>query len=479
MNGRIHFIGICGTAMATLAAMLKRKGFDVGGSDQDVYPPMSGFLAAEGIPALTGYRPEHITGDIALVVVGNAISRGNPELEEVLGRKIRYCSLPEAIREHFLWGARSVVIAGTHGKTTTTALTAWVLTDAGLDPSMLVGGIALNFGDDGRGSSYRLGQGRDFVIEGDEYDSAFFDKTAKFLKYLPDIAVINNVEFDHADIYADFNAVTLAFRRLVNLVPQNGLLLVGADSEGARALLPSAVSRVETFGTSSTGGDVDWQAHDLEAIGSTTRFRVRRGGSPFGAFELPLVGAHNVRNATAAIAIATEVGISSDRIAHALARFAGVKRRLEVVGVADGVTVYDDFAHHPTAVAETLAGLRASSPAARIWAVFEPRSASSCRRVFQDDFARAFAAADHVLLAPVFRSKLAEADRLSLPDLVRALQSKGQSARAADSIDDIVSTIRAEHRDGDLVVMMSNGGFGGIHRQLLDALSQDAYRRRG
>src|SRR4051812_9071505 len=232
--------------MATLAALLKRKGFDVRGSDQDVYPPMSDFLAAEGIPALSGYRAEHITGDLEMVVVGNAISRGNPELEEVLDRKIRYCSLPEAIREHFLWGARSIVIAGTHGKTTTTSLSGWLLTHGGADPSVLIGGIARNFGDNG--SSYRIGNGRDFVIEGDEYDSAFFDKTAKFLKYLPDIAVVNNVEFDHADIYADFEAVSLAFRRLVNLVPRRGLLLVGSDSAGARALLDAARSRVETFG---------------------------------------------------------------------------------------------------------------------------------------------------------------------------------------------------------------------------------------
>src|SRR6476660_5073942 len=235
---RAHLIGICGTAMATLAAMLKRKGLDVRGSDQDVYPPMSDFLAAEGIAPFSGYSAEHITADLDLVVVGNAISRGNPELEEVLDRKIRYCSLPEAIREHFLWGARSIVVAGTHGKTTTTSLTAWLLVHGGADPSVLVGGIARNLGDGG--SSYRLGQGRDFVIEGDEYDSAFFDKTAKFLKYLPDIAIVNNVEFDHADIYADFEAVSLAFRRLVNLVPRKGLLLVGADSPGARALLGAA-----------------------------------------------------------------------------------------------------------------------------------------------------------------------------------------------------------------------------------------------
>ena len=463
---KIHLIGVCGTAMATLAAMLKRKGHDVQGSDQDVYPPMSDFLASESIRTLTGYTADHITGDLDLVIVGNAISRGNLELEETLDRKIRYCSLPEAIREHLLWGARSIVLAGTHGKTTTTSLTGWLLTHGGVDPSVLVGGIARNFGE--HGSSYRIGQGRDFVIEGDEYDSAFFDKTAKFLKYLPDIAVINNVEFDHADIYADFDAVTLAFRRLVNLVPRRGLLLIGADSPGARALVPSAVSRVQTFGA---GEDVDWQAHDLEPAGASTRFKVRREGLPFGVFDMPLVGAYNVRNATAAIAVATEVGISPERIAEGLRAFAGVKRRLEVVGIVDGVTVYDDFAHHPTAVAETLAGLRASNPDARIWAVFEPRSASSCRRVFQDDFARAFAGANEVLLAPIFRSTLPESERLSIPQLVCDLHAQGVSAHEAESIDDIVARIVKGHQPGDLVVLMSNGGFGGIHQKLLQALA--------
>jgi UDP-N-acetylmuramate: L-alanyl-gamma-D-glutamyl-meso-diaminopimelate ligase len=465
---KIHLIGVCGTAMATLAAMLKRKGHAVQGSDQDVYPPMSDFLAGEHIRTLSGYAPDHITGDIDLVVVGNAISRGNPELEEVLDRKFRYCSLPEAVREHFLWGARSIVIAGTHGKTTTTALTGWLLVHGGADPSVLVGGIARNLGDGG--SSYRIGRGRDFVIEGDEYDSAFFDKTAKFLKYLPDIAVVNNVEFDHADIYADFDAVSLAFRRLVNLVPRRGLLLVGADSPGARALADKAVSRVQTFGT---GDDVEWQAHDLEPAGGSTRFRVRRKGAPFGAFDVALVGAHNIRNALAAIAVATEVGISAERIGEALHSFAGVKRRLEVVGVSGGVTVYDDFAHHPTAVAETLAGLRASNPTTRIWAVFEPRSASSCRRIFQDDFARAFAGADEVLIAPVYRSKLPDAERLSVSQLIRDLNARGQSAREAESIDDIVSGIAREHGEGDLVVLMSNGGFGGIHQKLLRALGEE------
>jgi UDP-N-acetylmuramate: L-alanyl-gamma-D-glutamyl-meso-diaminopimelate ligase len=462
----IHLIGVCGTAMATLAALLKRRGFDVRGSDQNVYPPMSDFLAAEGIPIMTGYSADHIGTDVDLVVVGNAISRGNAELESVLERKIRYCSLPEAIRDHFLWGARSIVVAGTHGKTTTTSLTGWLLTRGGLDPTVLVGGIALNFGD--AGSSYRVGGGRDFVIEGDEYDSAFFDKTAKFLKYLPDVAVVNNVEFDHADIYADLDAVLLAFRRLVNLVPRNGLLLIGADSPHAAELARHAVSPVETFGTSS---DTTWQATDIESANGLTHFKVRRNGELFGRFASPLLGVHNVRNAVAAIAVGSYLGIAPGDLAEGLRTFKGIKRRLEIVGHADGVTVIDDFAHHPTAVHETLSALRSGYPDRRIWAVFEPRSASSCRRIFQDDFARAFGVADEVVIAAVFRSSLPESERLSAEQLVEDLRARQQRARYIAPVDDIVATIVKERRDGDIVVLMSNGGFGGIHRKLLKALA--------
>jgi UDP-N-acetylmuramate: L-alanyl-gamma-D-glutamyl-meso-diaminopimelate ligase len=451
--------------MATLAALLKSRGHDVQGSDQHVYPPMSDFLVAEGIKTFAGYAAENITEDIDLVVVGNAISRGNPELETVLERKLRYCSLPEAIRDQFLWGARSVVLAGTHGKTTTTSLTAWLLTHGGLDPSLLVGGIARNFGD--QGSSYRVGTGKDFVIEGDEYDSAFFDRTAKFLKYLPDIAVINNIEFDHADIYADLEAVLLAFRRLVRLVPRNGLLLLGADSPHAHALAPTAVSPVETFGVDESA---TWRASAIEHRDGVTRFDVHRAGTPFGRFASPLLGVHNVRNALAAIAVGTRVGISQQVLAEGLRLFKGIKRRLETVGVARGVTVLDDFAHHPTAVHETLAALRTGYPGRRVWAVFEPRSASSCRRVFQDDFAKAFGAADEIVLAAVFRSSLPEAERLSADQLVADLATQGRHARHIPEIDDIVSTIVREHREGDVVVLMSNGGFGGIHGKLLQAL---------
>ena len=462
---RIHLIGICGTAMATLAALLKRRGHDVRGSDQDIYPPMSEFLEREGIPALPGYQAAHITSDLSLVIVGNAISRGNPELEEVLDRKIRHASLPEALREHFLWGSRSIVIAGTHGKTTTSSLAGWLLTHAGLDPTVFIGGIALNFGDEG--SSYRLGHGRDFVIEGDEYDSAFFDKTAKFLKYLPDIALINNIEFDHADIYADLDAVRLAFRRLVNLVPRSGLLLLGSDSPHAVALRAAAVSPVETFGLAD---DADWRAYDVEMRDGITRFKVEHRHAYLGTVDVPLLGLHNVRNALGALAVGTAAGVAAATLAEGLRTFRGVKRRMEVVGRVNGVTVYDDFAHHPTAVAETIAAVRAGHPGRRLWAVFEPRSASSCRRVFQDDFARAFEAADETLVAAVFRSSLPEDQRLSVDQLVKDLASAGRSARHIQGVDAIVETIVAERREGDVVLVMSNGGFGGIHRKLMAAL---------
>jgi UDP-N-acetylmuramate: L-alanyl-gamma-D-glutamyl-meso-diaminopimelate ligase len=468
---RIHFIGVCGTAMATLAALLQRAGHRVQGSDEHVYPPMSDFLVAEGIRTFSGYSPDHVPADIDLVVVGNAISRGNAELEAVLDRRQRYCSLPEAIRDFFLWGATPVVLAGTHGKTTTTSLTGWLLTHAGLDPTVLVGGVALNFGESG--SSYRVGQGRHFVIEGDEYDSAYFDKTAKFLKYLPQVAVVNNVEFDHADIYADLDAVLLAFQRFIRLVPQSGLVLLGADSPHAAGLKDRAVGPVETFGLSV---GADWQAEHVTHKDGVTTFDVRRGGAPYGRFESPLLGVHNVRNALASIAVAAHAGVPAATLAEGLRAFRGIKRRLERVGEARGVLVLDDFAHHPTAVQETLAAVRMGYPGRRIWAVFEPRSASSCRRVFQDDFAAAFGLADEVVLAPVFRSSLAEAERLSVPRLVDDVRTQGRSARTLPGVDDIVAAIAGEARSGDLVVVMSNGGFGGIHRKLLAALGSPGAR---
>jgi UDP-N-acetylmuramate: L-alanyl-gamma-D-glutamyl-meso-diaminopimelate ligase len=463
---RVHLIGICGTAMATLAALLKHRGFDVSGSDEKVYPPMSDFLAAEGIPIREGYAADRIDESLDFVIIGNAISRGNPELEAVLDRKLRHVSLPEALREHFLWNARSIVIAGTHGKTTTTALAGWLLAHGEADPTVFIGGIAANFGD--AGSSYRIGAaGGPFVIEGDEYDSAFFDKTAKFLKYLPDIAVINNIEFDHADIYEDLDAVRVAFQRLVNLVPKGGLTLLGIDSPEAAGLSPRVKSRLHTFGTAE---GASWRATDLGVEGAKTIFRVLHEGADAGRFEMSLLGAHNVRNALAAIAIGHECGISLDTLRAGLAAFRGVKRRLEVIGSRRDVVVYDDFAHHPTAVAETLAALRAAQPGRRIWAIFEPRSASSCRRTFQNDFARAFSAADQVVIASVFRSALPLDERLSEDELVRDLEQRGIPAHHLPDVETIVTFVSGHARPGDLIVVMSNGGFGGIHRKLLEGL---------
>lgn len=462
---RVHFIGVCGTAMATLAAMLKARGLDVQGSDHGVYPPMSDFLAREGIRVFDGYSADHITGDIDTVVVGNAISRGNVELEAVLNRKVRYRSLPEAIREHFLWDRRSIVIAGTHGKTTTTSLTAWLLTAAGQDPSLLVGGIANNF--DG---SYRLGSGREFVIEGDEYDSAFFDKTAKFLKYLPDIAVIGNMEYDHADIYADMESLRTAFRRLVNLVPANGRLIIGADCPEAIRLVTLARCPVDTFGFSA---DATWRAGEIAAHGDMTRFELTHQGEPLGHFDVPLYGHHNVRNALAALAVGHAVGIAPESLRQGLRRFAGVRRRLEKRGEVRGVSVYDDFAHHPTAILETIRAVKTTHPTRRVWAVFEPRSATSCRRVFQEDFLRAFdqSGADEIILASVFRASLPEEERLDVDAIVDTLRKRKRRARHIPTTDAIVETIAAEAREGDLVLIMSNGGFDGIHTRLLTALA--------
>jgi UDP-N-acetylmuramate: L-alanyl-gamma-D-glutamyl-meso-diaminopimelate ligase len=463
---RIHLIGICGTAMATLAALLKSKGYDVRGSDQNVYPPMSDFLQQQGITLLQGYSPSHVSAELDLVVIGNAISRGNPELEEVLDRKIRYCSLPEAVRDHFLWGARSIVIAGTHGKTTTTSLAGWLLAHGGADPNVFIGGIAENFE-----SSYRIGGGRDFVIEGDEYDSAFFDKTAKFLKYLPDIAVVNNIEFDHVDIYPDLDAIRLAFRRFVNLVPRRGLLLLGADNADALALKERAYCRVETFGLSD---GADWQAHDLKVAATSTAFSVRKAGTPVGTFEVPLLGAYNVRNALAAIAVGAAVGLATDTLADGLRQFRGVRRRMQHRGTVAGVAVYDDFAHHPTAIGETLDGVRSAYPDRRIWAIFEPRSATSCRKIFHADFARALAKADRVILPAVFRSSLPEGERLSPATLITDLKQAGVDADYIPNVDEIVRTVARDSRDGDLVIVMSNGGFDNIHQKLIAALEERA-----
>ena len=454
----VHLIGICGTAMASLAAMLKHQGLDVRGSDAHAYPPMDSFLAGQGITPLLGYDAAHLTDDIDVVVIGNAVSRGNPEVEAVLSRRMRYVSLPEMVRERFLWPARPIVVAGTHGKTTTTSMIAWALVQSGVDPSFLVGGIPRNFD-----SSYGLGGGDLFVIEGDEYDSAFFDKTAKFLKYLPFVAVVGNLEFDHADIYSDLAALRLAFRRLLALVPENGRVLLGHDDAGARALRDAAHCAVETFGIDP---GADWRAVGVEHGSGRTRFDVVHRDRAVARVDLPLIGAFNVRNALATVAAGAAVGVSPEASAAALGGFAGVRRRLELRGVGRGVAVYDDFAHHPTAVRETVAALRAASEGGRVWAVFEPRSATSCRRVFQAAYAQALRAADEVLVAPVFRSTLPAEERLSETRLVADLTVAGTRARHLETMEAIEDTIVDEARSGDRVVLMSNGDFGGLRETL-------------
>ena len=458
---RIHLIGICGTAMATAAVMLKDLGVDVSGSDEHVYPPMSDVLAARGIEPLQGYRAEHITGDPDLVVVGNAVSRGNPEVEAVLDRRLRYCSLPELVRDTFLRDRRPIVVAGTHGKTTTSFMTAWALNAAGVDAGYLVGGVARDLPASGR-----VGGGP-FVIEGDEYDSAFFDKTAKFLKYLPDIVVVNGIEFDHADIYRDLDELRLAFRRLVRLVPRRGRLLLSADDAEARALEAGAPCPVETFGLDA---GADWRAERVRYGPRSTAFDVTHRERPVGSMTLPLLGRFNVRNALGALAAAVGAGAPAPAVLEALGRFHGVRRRLEERGVVRGVTVYDDFAHHPSAVRETLQALRQAGEGP-LWAVFEPRSATACRRVFQQEFAGALALADHVVVADVFRSSLPQSERLSEAALVADLEARGVAARHVSGVPGIVSFVAGAARPGDRVVVMSNGGFGGIHERLLAALA--------
>jgi UDP-N-acetylmuramate: L-alanyl-gamma-D-glutamyl-meso-diaminopimelate ligase len=450
--------------MASLAGLLGERGHQVTGSDQDVYPPMSTQLEALGIPVRSPYAADNVPRDADVVVIGNALSRGNPELEAVLDRRQEMTSLPALLAEEFIRGRTSLVVAGTHGKTTTTSLLAFLLCEAGLDPSFLVGGVPVDFG-----RSYRLGQGAAFVVEGDEYDSAFFDKRPKFVHYRPDVAVIGNVEFDHADIYSDLPAVLTAFRRLLVLIPRRGVLVAGIESPGVRELLPEAPCRVETFGI---GVPSDWRAEEVGAGPAGVRFRLVRRGRDEGDFAMALPGLHNVRNALAALAAAEAAGVPLEASRAALPAFRGVRRRLELRGEAGGVAVYDDFAHHPTAVRETIAAFRAALPGRRIVAVFEPRSFTARSRVFQEDFARALATADDVVVAAVHRpGTLPESQRLSEPGLVDGIRREGVGARFLPTVETILEALVPELRRGDAVLVLSNGGFGGIHERLLRALS--------
>jgi UDP-N-acetylmuramate: L-alanyl-gamma-D-glutamyl-meso-diaminopimelate ligase len=460
---KVHLSAVCGTAMASLAGLLKARGHQVSGSDQDVYPPMSDQLRELGVPIRSPYAAENVPADADLVVIGNALSRGNPEVEIVLDRKQPMTSLPALLGEEFIGRHTSLVVAGTHGKTTTTSLLAFVLRQAGLDPSFLIGGVPQDFG-----RSYHLGAGEHFVVEGDEYDCAFFDKRPKFVHYRPDVAVIGNVEFDHADIYPDLAAVQTAFVRLLNVIPRRGLLVAGVESPALLELLPRAHCPVETF---AVDAEADWRAVDLRPTAQGMVFRVLRRGVDLGEFAIGLAGAHNVRNALAALAAAAAAGVDPAAARAALSAFRGVKRRLELRGEARGVRVYDDFAHHPTAVRATLAALRAQGPG-RIVAVFEPRSYTCRTRVFLADFATAFSDADEVVVAAAhLPGKVPQDQRLSEPELVGAIAAAGTPARLVPRVAGIVEALAAELRPGDRVAVLSNGGFGGLHDALLRALT--------
>jgi len=433
----IHFVGVCGTAMASVAAMCRELGHTVSGSDENAYPPMSTFLESHGIRILAGYRESNLDHNPDLIVIGNAMKRGNPEVERALDERLNICSLPELMRDCFIRGKHSVVIAGTHGKTTTTSLLAWVMESAGLSPGFLIGGIPNNF-DCGA----RVGQGKHFIVEGDEYDTAFFDKRSKFVHYLPDTVIINNIEFDHADIFQDLAAVKRAFRQLVAIVPRRGLIVANGDDANVREILTGAQSRVRFFTKDDAKG-----------------------------FALPLPGEHNQCNAAAVIVCATELGLSREQILRGFATFTGIKRRMEVRGEESGVTVLDDFAHHPTAITVTIRAIREKYPHRRLWALFEPRSNTTRRNVFQTELAESLSLADGVFISRVDRlQELKESERLDPEAIVTGLRSLGKTAEYSASADEIVNRLVPNLHDKDVVAVFSNGKFDGIHEKILARL---------
>jgi UDP-N-acetylmuramate: L-alanyl-gamma-D-glutamyl-meso-diaminopimelate ligase len=455
----IHLIGICGTAMASLAGMLQQRGFRVTGSDAAAYPPMSEFLLSLGIPVAQPFDTRNLSPRPDLVVVGNAISRGNVELEYILNDRIPFCSLPQILHDEFLRGKEVLVVAGTHGKTTATSMLAWIFHTAGQQPSFLIGGIAENFG-----SSFRLGQGKHFILEGDEYDTAFFDKGPKFLHYFPDAAILTSVEFDHADIYKDLEAVETAFKRLVNLVPQRGRIVAFDTGDSLERCLARAFCPVERYGAAAKS---EWRVTNVNLEPARTTWSVLRKGEAWADFEFTLGGEYNVWNATAAAAIAAHYEISKEEIAAALKTFKSVKRRLEVRAQVNGITIIDDFAHHPTAIAGTLTALRSRFPGARIWAILEPRSNTLRRNVLQNELAKSLALADEVVVANVFKSDaIPPAERLDLAAMAAQVQKHGRRARIVPEVDGIVQLVAPEMRPGDVVAILSNGGFGGIYEKL-------------
>ena len=456
----VHFVGICGTAMASTAAALQERGVKVTGSDQNVYPPMSDFLAERKIEVISGYAEQNLAHKPDLVVIGNAISRGNPEAEYVLDHKLPYCSLPELLKHYFIRGKRSLVVAGTHGKTTTTALLTWVFEHNGFNPSYLIGGIPNNLSQGARFTDSDW-----FIIEGDEYDTAFFDKRSKFVHYLPEVAIINNLEFDHADIFDSLELIKTAFKYFIRLIPRNGLLLGNGDDANLAPLLDVTHCPVKRFGL---GEHNAVQAFNIRYGPTATGFEI-----PSFKFHTNLLGELNVRNALAVVACAKHCGLKNHQIQSAFDTFKGIRRRLEVRGIAGGVIVVDDFGHHPTAIRETLSALRHKYPTQKVWAVFEPRTNTTRRNVFQSELATAFADANAVVISQVARLELlAPEERLDPERLMHDLRTAGKDAAYLPDVEAIVDHIAQGAQGGEVVIVFSNGGFGGIHNKLLERLGR-------
>lgn len=461
----IHFLGICGTAMGAVASAMARKGYRVTGSDENVYPPMSTFLAEEGITVYNGYKAENLEDGVELVVIGNAMSRGNPEVEAVLERGLRYMSLPEAMKEFFLWGKKNFVVTGTHGKTTTTSMLTWLLEDHGLNPGFMIGGIARNLGRGGRFTDSEY-----CVLEGDEYDTAFFDKRSKFLHYLPSVLIVNNIEMDHADIYRNVEEIKLSFSRLLRVVPSNGVVFMNADCPNCQDVRTQAQVELGEHVRIVTVGLGE------KAQRRITTVNLQPAGSSFvldgERYTIPMVGEFNVRNAAMATCAALEAGLTPEQIRESLAHFQGVARRQEVRGTVNDVTVVDDFAHHPTAVAQSIAGLRQRFPKSRLWVLFDPRSNTMIRNLFQHELAASLSKADFVVLSPVESyKKLNPEERLDEDALAQELSAAGKECHVGKSISEIVAYVTSRVHPGDVLLVMSNGGFGGIHSKLLTALA--------
>ncbi len=451
--------------MASLAGLLQSQDYRVTGSDQNVYPPMSTYLERLGIQVLSGFTEEHLRERPQMVVIGNAVSRNNPEVEAVLRLEIPYISFPQALGKFLIGSKRSVVVAGTHGKTTTSALMAWVLKGAGWNPSFFVGGIPLDLD-----SGFNQGTGDWAVLEGDEYDSAFFDKGPKFLHYKPEKVILTSLEFDHADIYRDLEHLKGAFRHLIEIIPPAGTLLACNEYEAAREVALSAGCPVLFYGNGEPG---DWQARNIRARAGCSLFEPFYKGSPEGVVEISLIGRHNVNNALAVYATARELGIDQTTLKDALAAFSGVKRRQEVKGEVGGVTVIDDFAHHPTAIKETIEAVRAAYPGRRLWAIFEPRSNTSRRRIFAREFPQALSSADRVVVAGLYQpEKIPEKDRLPAEEVVREINRISGDSRAAliEKTNEIPAYVTASAESGDVILVMSNGGFDGVQEKILSAL---------